>query len=150
MNIPWTTVAAVTGAVLGIYNSLQNLWHRRVRMKVIPKLTAIRQGTFLSNSVDLIHDGFACIEVRNLSAFSVTVREVGFSLDGKQKRAVIIPEPATLLPKRLEPRESIDILGIRSGAFPLKALRAYATTQCGHTSYGDSPVLAKWRKMYPA
>jgi hypothetical protein len=154
MNVNLTTMNAIIGAVtgsvslvLGVYNLVQNLSQRRVRLKVVPKLTAIRGAGFLSNSVDLVPDGFACIEVTNLSAFPLTIAEVGFSLDGEVGRAVVRPDPTTLLPKRLEPRESIDVRATRSAGFPKKAKRGYATTQCDHTCYGDSLVLSKWRKM---
>lgn len=147
MNINWTTVTAVIGAVLGVWNLVQSFFQRRVRLRVVPKLTVIRGSGFLSSSRDLLPDGFACIEVTNLSAFPVTIAEVGFSVDGEAARAVVIPDPTTLLPKRLEPRESMDVRATRSAGFPKKARRAYATTQCDHTCYGDSLVLSKWRKM---
>jgi hypothetical protein len=150
MNINWTTVTAVIGATLGVWNLVQSFFQRRVRLKVVPKLTVIRGSGFLSSSMDLLPDGFACIEVTNLSVFPVTIAEVGFSLDGEVVRGVVIPDPTTLLPKRLEPRESIDVRATRSAGFPKKARRAYATTQCEHTCYGDSVVLSKWRKMSTA
>jgi hypothetical protein len=154
MTASWTAVAAIVGVItgsvgttLGIWNLVQNLLQRRVRLKVIPKSTAIRGSGFLSSNRELQSDGFACIEVTNLSAFPVTIAEVGFTLDGEDGRAVVVPDPVTLLPKRLEPRESIDVRATRSFGFPKKAERAYATTQCDHTIFGDSLVLRKWRKM---
>jgi hypothetical protein len=147
MTVNWTTVAAITGVVLGVWNLVQGFWQRRVRLRVIPKLSAIRGSGFLSSSKDVLPDGFACIEVTNLSGFAVTIAEVGFSLVGEKSRAVIIPEPRTFLPKRLESRESIDVRATQSAGFPRKARRAYATTQCEHTCYGDSLVLSEWRKL---
>ena len=139
MSVNWTTVTAITGAVLGVWNFLQSISQHRVRLNVVPKLTAMRGGGFLSSSIDLLPDGFACIEVTNLSAFAVTIAEVGFSLVGEDVRGVIIPNPTSILPKRLEPRESIDVRATQTAGFPRKATRAYATTQCKHTRYGDSP-----------
>ena len=147
MNVNLTAVTAAIGAVLGVWNFVQGFWQRRVRLKVVPKLTELRGNAFLSSSIDLLPDRFACIEVTNLSAFPVTIAEVGFSLDGEVGRSVIIQEPLNLLPKRLEPRESIDIRATKITGFPRKAKRAYATTQCKHTRYGDSVVLEKHRKM---
>jgi hypothetical protein len=149
MVVSWSLVkdvAAILGGVLGVFNFAQGFWQRKVRLRVIPKLTAIRGGGFLSNQVDSLPDGFACIEVTNLGVFPVTIAEVGFSLIGEKRRSIIIPEPLDLLPKRLEPRQSIDIRATKSAGFPRKAKRAFATTQCGHTQYGDSPVLKKSRK----
>jgi hypothetical protein len=155
MTFSWTTVTAVIGAItgsvgtlLGVWNFVQSLSQRRVRLKVIPKSTTIRGSGFLSSNRDVMSDEwFACVEVINLSAFPVTIAEVGFSLEGEDGRSVIIPEPPTFLPKRLEPRESIDVRATRSAGFPKKARRAYAATQCDRICYGDSPVLKKWRKI---
>jgi len=147
MNVNWTTVTAIVGAVLGVWNLVQGLWQRRVRLKVVPKLTSVRGGGFLSSSREMLRDGFACIEVTNLSAFPVTIAEVGFSLVGKDTRSVIIPEPKNLLPMRLESRASIDIRATQSAGFPKNACRAYARTQCRRTRYGQSPVFKAWRKV---
>ena len=147
MNVSLIAVTAIIGAGLGVWNLVQGFWQRRVRLKVVPKLSATRGGGFLSSNRDVLPDGFACIEVTNLSAFPVTVAEVGFSLVGDVGRSVIIPDPLNFLPKRLESRESIDVRATRSAGFPKKAKRAYATTQCGHTRDGDSIVLKKHRKM---
>ena len=154
MNSSLTTVTAIVGAItgsvgslLGVWNLVQSFSQRRVRLRVVPKLTVIRGNGFLSSSSDLLPDGFPCIEVTNLSAFPVTIAEVGFSLYGTASRAVVIPDPITLLPKRLEPRESIGVRAPGIAAFPQKTRRAYASTQCDHTCYGDSLVLSKWRKI---
>ena len=146
MNVNLTAVTATVGAVLGVWNLVQGFWQRRVRLKVVPKLSARRGvGGLLSSDRDVLPDGFACIEVTNLSAFPVTIAEVGFSLVGEVGRGVIIPDPPSLLPKRLEPRESIDIRVTKYSGFPKRAHRGYATTQCKHTRYGDSIVLKKHR-----
>ena len=121
MNINLTAVTAIIGAGLGIWNLLFSFWQRRVRLKVIPKLSAIRETGVLSNDRELLPDGCACIEVVNLSAFPVTIAEVGFSIVGEEYRAIIIPNPTNLLPKRLEPRESIDIRASEALGFPKKA-----------------------------
>ncbi len=147
MNVNLTAVTAGIGAVLGVWNLVQGFWQRRVRLKVVPKLSATRGGGFFSSDRDVLPDGFACVEVRNLSAFPVTISEVGFSLDGEVGRAVIIPTPLNFLPKRLESRQSIDVRATKIAGFPKNARRAYATTQCGTTRDGDSVVLEKHRKI---
>ena len=149
MNIGWAAlkdVAAIVGCVLGIFNFIQVLLQRRVRLRVIPKLTTIRGGGFFSSNREPIPDGFACIEVINLSSFPVTLAEVGFSLFGDTGRKLIIPDPKTLLPLKLESRQSIDVRSPQSAGFPHNGRRAYARTQCGHTSYGDSPVFKQFRR----
>ena len=100
MNVSLTAVTAIIGAGLGVWNLVQGFWQRRVRLKVVPKLSSTRGGGFLSSNRDVLPDGFACIEVTNLSAFPVTVAEVGFSLVGDVGRSVIIPDPLNFLPKR--------------------------------------------------
>jgi hypothetical protein len=147
MSVSWTAVTAVVGAVLGVWNLVQSHWQRRGRLKVIPKLTAIRAGVFLSSEEDLLRDGFSCVAVTNLSAFAVTIAEIGFTVAGGDGRLVIIPEPRSLLPKRLEARESADFHASQVAGFPKTAKLAYAKTQCRHTRYGDSTVLKKWRKL---
>ena len=145
MNVNLTAVTATVGAVLGVWNLVQGFWQRRVRLNVVPKLSSNRGSAVLSSDRDTLADGFACIEVTNLSAFPVTIAEVGFSLIGEAGRSVIIPNPTSLLLKRLEPRESIDIRVTKGVGFPKKARRGFATTQCKHTRYGDSIVLKKHR-----
>ena len=77
------------GALLGGWNFFQGLSQRRVRLKVVPKLTRAIGGGFFSSSRDALRDGFACVEVTNLSNFPVTISEVGFSLCGEVARAVV-------------------------------------------------------------
>jgi hypothetical protein len=146
MSINWTTVTAIVGAALGLWNFVQGFWQRRVRLKVVPMLTISVGGGFLSNSTDWFPNGSPCIEVTNLSAFPVTIAEVGFSLAGKKERFQLIPNPPSVLPKRLEPRESIDVRATQGVGFPKQARLSYATTQCKNTRYGDSIVLRKHRE----
>jgi hypothetical protein len=149
MDTGWTTlrdVAAVLGGVLGVFNFLHGFWERRVRLRVVPKMTAIRGNGFLSSSIDVIPNGFPTIEITNLSNFPITIEEAGFTLAGTDERCILIPDPLNLLPKRLEPRTSIDVRATTAIGFPRNTKRAYATTQCGHTAYGDSKVFKTVRK----
>lgn len=148
--LPWrdylTFAAAIIGAVLGIMNTWNSLNQRRVRLRVTPKHTI---------SVPDGQRGFA-IEVINLSAFAVTVDEVGFEIGGrnvtKNPRAVIaypdLPDGKPW-PRRLEPREDVSVhlnvahMAVHRGK---KIGRAYATTACDETRYGNSPALGQLRK----
>jgi hypothetical protein len=149
MNL--TMVTAIVGAATGITGTLLSFWNflsqRRVRLRVVPKLYRVVGGGYLATSSQTIEDGMACLEVTNLSNFAVTIAEAGFSLstdDGS--RAVILPTPTGPLPKRLEPRESIDVRAIQGRGFPTGARLGYAKTQCGHIGYGDSFVLKEHRR----
>src|SRR5678815_1261184 len=83
----FTLSCAVVGAVLGIINTWHGLNQRRVKLKVLPKV-----------AYPISHSGefgpeMGCIEVTNLSTFPVTVRDVGFTIDGDPRthaRAAII------------------------------------------------------------
>ena len=95
---------ASVGAVLGIINTWRAMDRDRVNLRVTTK-TAIP-----FNIPGLGDDPILCIEVLNLSAFPVTVTQVGFSLGGDQRLVLIDPiisPTQTRLPIRLEPRTSI-------------------------------------------
>ena len=84
--LPWrdylTFAAAMIGAVLGVMNMWNTIDQRRVRLRITPKHVLSVNGR-----------SFA-IEVINLSAFPVTIDEVGFEIDGrgvaKRSRAVVL------------------------------------------------------------
>jgi hypothetical protein len=76
----------------------------RVKLRVTPKTAIAINVPGLGNGPIL------CIEVLNLSAFPVTVTQVGFTLPGDQRLVLmdpIVSPEQTRLPKRLEPRTSI-------------------------------------------
>ena len=85
-----------------------------------------------SNS-DIISDD-VCLDVTNHSPFPATIAEVGFVLQNGTKKAA----QDRFLPKALESRTAMKI---SVGPFPERTRRVYATTQCGHTFYGNGPVL---------
>jgi hypothetical protein len=135
---------AAVGAVLGTINTVQGLNQQRVKLRLTPK-----RALFVSQA------GFSkemgCIEVINLSAFPVTLSEIGFTVSGsvrKGKRAVITaPFTSDNQPfaRRLESREAI------SGYFDLKSLpmgirKAYVTTDCGEVVYGVSGAMQNLRR----
>ena len=96
-----------------------------------------------------------CIEVTNLSAFPVTVREVGFTINGglrKKTRAVIslpIVRDGGSWPRRLESRASVSLY-FDWGGLKHNNKRAYILTDCGTVGYGNSPALKSMRKRLPS
>ncbi|MDR3575045.1 MAG: hypothetical protein P4L50_14385 [Anaerolineaceae bacterium] len=155
-----TLSIAALGAVLGIINTLHSLDQKRVKLKVIPKVTQKATGQMIYTATT-IKNGFpalaavdGCIEVVNLSAFPVTIHEIGFTVKGQpeKKFRLAIPQPAMTdgkgFPRRLEQRESF------TGYFRLEEIktrvrRAYARTECGVTVYGSSPIVKEvLQKLY--
>jgi hypothetical protein len=121
-------------------NTWNNISQKRVRLRVRP------------SHAFSVPDGALkfCIEVLNLSAFAVTIVEVGFSLAGRgvgkgKRLAVTAPElpDGKPWPRRLEARESVSVYcSIKPLAQNAKNLRtAYARTACGERVHGDSPSL---------
>ncbi|GJM27026.1 MAG: hypothetical protein DHS20C16_34410 [Phycisphaerae bacterium] len=111
----------------------------RVRLKITPKNAK-------PNKVGCLHEWTVSVDVINLSAFPVTIEEVGFELETKEH---MIQQPMEslnrgLLPIRLDSREALMIL------YPAKFLddprfaevrTAYARCQCGTTRHGSSKAL---------
>lgn len=142
--IPWKDVftisAAAVGAVLGIMNTWNSMNLRRVRLRVSP-----------AHAIAPHFEGdMFVIEVTNLSAFPVTVREVGFTVDSQRAdrgRRAAIPTPilpdGQAWPRRLEAREAVSLLVPVDNLFGGRAVigRAYAHTACGEFRYGTSPAL---------
>ncbi|MDR3574430.1 MAG: hypothetical protein P4L50_11235 [Anaerolineaceae bacterium] len=143
--IDYVTLAiAAVGAVLGIMNTWNAMNQNRVRLKVRPVDTiSMSQGRL----------GFG-IEVINLSAFPVTVDDVGFSIKGQKidkfgrlsvlQPGVIDGKP---WPRRLEAREAVSLYVDRNAAagHGHKIDKAYAKTACGMTFFGDSEALEQLR-----
>jgi hypothetical protein len=132
-----TLSIAVLGAVLGVINTWHALDRSRVKLKVLPA-HAIPSG----GADPRIKFG---IGVTNLSAFPVTISEVGVLYEGTNTRGAII-QPLLVdggrWPRRLEPRSSVTVYGQAPESTPDLRIRcAYATTECGHTKKGNSPAL---------
>lgn len=132
-----TIVLASLGAVLGVINTVQGLSKDRVRLKVMPSHAIPFGGADPRLR-------FA-IEITNLSAFAVTIADVGvFYRDTDARGSVISPivGDGGPWPRRLEPRSSVSIyseLPASKPGHPIKS--AYARTQCGYTKTGSSPAL---------
>ena len=100
-------------------------------------------------------EGAICIEVVNLSAFAVTVTEVGFAprfTRGTLPRRYSVLQPAFLdhkpWPRRLEPREAVTAYIDPDSAIDGRRdyHKAYARTSCGEIVYGRSPALDQIRE----
>lgn len=127
------------GAVLGIINMWHQLSKDAVRLKILP-----------AHALPVGHGGAGewtvSIEVINLSAFPVTVAEVGLELVTKEH---LINTPTTTtnhgaLPVRLEPREALTVLcypDLKANPRLAEVHAAYARCQCGTVRYGNSPAL---------
>jgi hypothetical protein len=134
-----TLSIAVLGAVLGIINTWHGLDKSRVKLKVRPAhaISADPRLTF-------------CIEVTNLSAFAVTICDVGVFYKRTSLRGSFVP-PVLIdggsWPRRLEPRSSVTIYARRPVSSPERQISerqiriAYAKTECGYTKRGSSPAL---------
>ncbi len=135
---------ALLGAVLGIMNTWNAISQKRVRLRVRPLLAIPKP-----NGANMF-----CIEVVNLSAFSVVIHDVGFTTNWRGVRkgrrlAVLSPilHDGKPWPRRLESRDAVSVY------FPpgdvvkhsKRIRKAYARTACGEVAYGASPALKQLR-----
>jgi hypothetical protein len=136
---------ALLGAFLGVVNTWQALKRDRVRLRVTPS-----HAIQIPSGRDLF-----AIEVVNLSAFPVTIVEVGFILDGargKLPRRMMVTRPSFAddgpWPRRLEGRASVSAY-FNPNDLPRGAGRvteAYARTQCGTLMLGVGDSLKSLRE----
>jgi hypothetical protein len=137
-----TLSIAVLGAVLGVINTWHAIDRSRVKLKVLPAHAIPMRGADPRLAF--------CIEVTNLSAFAVTIYDVGVFYRGTKKRGSFI-QPVFIdggtWPRRLEPRTSVTAYGQRPESSPNQRIKfAYARTQCGITKTGSSPALKQIAK----
>lgn len=132
-----TFAIAVLGAVLGVINTWVGLSKERVKLIVTPKHAIPVGGA--PEELEF------CIEVVNLSAFPITISEIGILYRGTKKRSIIL-HPVTSdggpFPRRLEPRSGVSLYSKRP---PLvvegnKMKCVFAKTDCGVVSRGNSPA----------
>lgn len=128
---------AVLGAVLGLINTWHAVDKSRVKLRVRPS-HAIPFG----GADERLK--FA-VEVTNLSAFPITISDVGVFFEGTNQRVLLadgVFSDNMRLPHRLESRSSFSVysqIPYLKTRHRLKS--AYATTQCGVTRTGTSPAL---------
>jgi hypothetical protein len=139
---------AIVGAGLGIMNTWKSFDRDRIKLVVVPKAFArTKQGIIISSNSDAMTENMSgfCIEVVNLSAFALTISEVGFQLRNGH-RAVLskhVLNDQSMLPQRIEPHASVTVFS----SHPLgevtellwNANMAYATTESGVLQTGTSP-----------
>jgi hypothetical protein len=130
-----TLAIAFLGAVLGVINTWHGLDKSRVKLKVQPARAIPVGGADPSIGLS--------IQVTNLSAFAVTLKEVGVLYQGSVKRGVLRPilVDGGAWPRRLEPRSSVTFFAQRVSSRDGKVRCAYASTECGIRQTGNSPAL---------
>ena len=127
---------ALLGAVLGIINTWHQINKNRVKLRVVPKIVQLLQGQDISKKT-------LCIEVVNLSTFSLTISNVGF-MKQRGEGSLILLRPilpdGKPWPRRLEPRGTVTAFFSEEGTWnrELASVRkAVAVTDCGVTRYGS-------------
>ncbi|HBP88242.1 MAG TPA: hypothetical protein PKK23_19395 [Nitrospirales bacterium] len=141
-----TMSIALVGAVLGIINTWFSFDRERLKLKVVP-VYAQPIGAMDPR----INFG---INITNMSAFPITVSEVGVLYDGRTERGAItlpIVIDGGKFPRRLEPRSSFSVYAdITTQAPKLFSLVrcAYAKTDCGNLVEGKSLALADMKKAF--
>lgn len=133
-----TLAIALLGACLGVLNTWHEISRDKPKMRVVPMNVVWDEQLYFG------------IEVTNLSAFPLTVTEIGFQRSGTKTRASV-PLPYVLdrerpLPRRLDARESLTFYMQRqppkSGLYKC----AYVKTACGLTFTGKSGALNQLNK----
>lgn len=161
-----TTLAAVIGILLGIYNFIHARSAERVRLRIIPKATSFKGSDHNGRDV-YIHNRdrydpsnlkapaeTLSLEVINLSAFPVTIDEVGLmSFWSRNRMALITPiiKDGKPWPRELKPRENVVVEFNAPRLLSLERIgkirKAYATTICGSTCYGTSGALREFVRI---
>jgi hypothetical protein len=159
-----TTITAITGlvfgligAILGIFNTIQQFRKDKVRLKLVPKIYRheANGGHLCSARIPTENEKAwhgMCLEIINLSVFAVTIDEIGL-LSSDEDSRIVFPTAELSnnesLPKRLEPRASVTCYipsnspaTILNEGLPF-AKGFYATTSCGVTATGKSAI-SKW------
>lgn len=152
---------ALVGATLGVLNFLIEPSRTRVRLKVIPiRCYQVLPETWLGGTeaepkfeakIEAPSRPFRWeIRVINLSEFPVGISQIGFGKpwgNPSGDRSIVI-EPATSsgrkLPVRLESRQSETFYVAEGQPLSAHAIAnpiAWATTDCGVTRTGSSPIL---------
>jgi hypothetical protein len=138
----WATLAiALLGAVLGVYNAWQGWRDRKVRFRV-----RATQAIPLGGPAPLC----LSIEVTNLSAFAITIEQVGLTIGkprGSLPRRAMIPPDNIIngsLPMKIEPRHSGSVVAWARELPDDGFDHAYARTSGGEIAFATSPALLQW------
>ena len=139
----FTVGFALVGVALGIFNTVKNYLETRVKLRVKPALAQHSHGG----------GPMVAIEIINLSRFSVTIKEVGFTIgntkiDNSERSA--IPNPIIIdggnWPRRLDTGEAVTVYcGFETLSGNIG--QAYARTASDETAYGTSPVLNQIKEL---
>jgi len=145
----WSDWIGALGFALAVFSLCWQLYKGRVRLRVVPQTVLVqphyvitrKDGPSFPSSVP----PRLCVEVVNLSAFAVTVCEVGIKRKKRgTKRCLLKPvPPGDMLPKRLEPRQAMTVYaheGIQADQSIATKAYAYARTECGYWKFGTSPA----------
>jgi hypothetical protein len=131
---------ALLGAALGVMNTWNAMNQQRIRVRVTPNFVTSMDGRPLGISIEAI----------NLSAFALTIKEIGFTSDRGRLPllAAQFPDGASL-PWRLAPREAASAMITPSdfGIPPVRLGDAYVRTACGRTILGNSPAGRQFSEM---
>ena len=147
-------VTGIAGMVLGIVSTIDMLQKKRVSLRVVPKVAftnpaGIALTTHLEPSTGIRMTGGRtpdrlAVEIVNLSAFPVTISEVGFGRPDRHRLAFIVPEvsPGYTWPPVVEPRRAV-IVYQRVVAINVTSLpgNLYVETECGAVKKARSAAL---------
>ncbi|WP_250865595.1 hypothetical protein [Caballeronia sp. INSB1] len=154
----WLTAGtALTGAVLGVFNLWRQLSTERIKIRVSPSLVIERSPNGVLSSITVAVDPVnppqsvsLSIEVLNLSAFPVTIDEVGMTTAGEGRVSFFgaVTKEHTTLPIRVESRDSVTLYtkSYTTTEFA-KALHVFAETACGTRAFGESPAMKSLRSV---
>jgi hypothetical protein len=149
-------VTGVTGMVLGIVSTVDMLQKKRVSLRVIPKMGHKQgNGMIVTTSNDLDTTGglmfgkppnYLAVEIVNLSAFPVTISDVGFGKPNKERLAFIVPEVSLgyTWPAVIESRRAVTVYQSLDKFVVSRqhlARNIYVETECGAVRKGRSAAL---------
>ena|SRR6266446_6907678 len=138
MSDVMTQVLAIIGAVAGVAGTI--VAGLAYLHSVMLEKVHLRVGTGWATDAMATR---AYISVTNLSAFPVTIREVGFISRDENKRFIMPGMFGTVLPARMEPRTSKSFYfdpTFQVSEANQEAHAAYAQTDCGERRFAKGPL----------
>jgi len=149
-----TTVCAVIGATLGIFNFVMGYLRGKPKLRVRAR---VRIGGAIATAerakkMQLSKWDGLCIEVVNTGAVAVTINEVGFLLKDRERYVENTPGTpnAAEFPKELPPRTDLKIFLHPAGTGLLEQAGvkcAYVRTACERTFKGKASEVKILRKL---